>query len=137
MDWPLWYAAARAGNPDAVLTFNDGCFCVGNVTPVVPEHDYLSGETEMLIGGRVRLGRGRDAHASARGPLCARHPLPVAQPAAHRLFLGPRQSPPAWLPGQPYAAAPATGGALPMEPPIYDDAELHGFLRAAWRWAAQ
>ncbi|MBM3501631.1 MAG: hypothetical protein FJX74_23505, partial [Armatimonadetes bacterium] len=26
-DWPNWFAAARAGNPNAIVCFNDGAFC--------------------------------------------------------------------------------------------------------------
>ena len=130
MDWPLWYAAACAGNPDAVLTFNDGCFCVGNVEPIVPEHDYLSGETEMLVDGRVRLGRSAEVPTH----LPDGRFVPTTRCQWHSLlpidcFWGHGNPAPAWLPGQPYVAVPANGGALTMEPPIYADAELHGFLR--------
>jgi hypothetical protein len=60
-NWPLWFEAARAGNRDAVVTFNDGSFCIGITQPVTPLQDYLSGEVEVLVNGKIRLGR--DAHA--------------------------------------------------------------------------
>jgi len=42
MRWNDWFAAARAGNSNAAVTFNDGCFCVGNLQPIIPEHDWVS-----------------------------------------------------------------------------------------------
>lgn len=60
-DWPLWFDAARAGNPDAIVAFNDGSFCIGITTPVTPLQDYLSGEVEALKDGQIRLGRGPKA----------------------------------------------------------------------------
>jgi hypothetical protein len=68
-DWPLWFAAARAGNPEAAVAFNDGSFCIGITKPVAPLQDYLSGEVDVLIGGKIRLGRQPNA------PLC----LPTSQ----------------------------------------------------------
>src|SRR5205823_1381576 len=60
-DWHLWASAARAGNSEAALAFNDGSFCVGNTQPLTPEQDYLSGEVEVLREGKIRLGRGDSA----------------------------------------------------------------------------
>lgn len=60
-DWALWDRAARAGNPDRVVTFNDGSFCLGKTVPAAPHHDYLSGEVEVLADGQVRMGRSADA----------------------------------------------------------------------------
>ena len=56
-NWPLWFGAARAGNPNAIVAFNDGSFCIGITTPVTPLQDYLSGEVEALVDGKIRLGR--------------------------------------------------------------------------------
>jgi hypothetical protein len=53
----LYMNAARAGNPDAAVAFNDGSFCCGHGAPVVRGQDYLSGEVEFLIQGRIRYGR--------------------------------------------------------------------------------
>ena len=60
-NWPLWFDAARAGNPSAIVAFNDGSFCIGITTPVTPLQDYLSGEVETLVDGKIRLGRGSEA----------------------------------------------------------------------------
>ena len=46
-----WMAAARAGNPDAAVAFNDGGFLENSVMPVFREQDYLSGEANDLRGG--------------------------------------------------------------------------------------
>lgn len=128
MDWPLWLDAARAGNPNAAVTFNDGSFCIGNLTPVHPAHDYLSGETEMLIDGWVRLGRDADAHTHlpagrfVAGTTCQWHSLlPID------CFWMHGSPPPAFLPDQPFHYT-VPDGYGPMEPPVYSDAELGRFL---------
>lgn len=59
--WSDWCDAARAGNPQAAVAFNDGCFCVGIKQPLTPLQDYLSGEVETLIEGMIRLGRSEDS----------------------------------------------------------------------------
>jgi len=53
----LFFAATRAGNPDAAVAFNDGSFCCDLSDPVVRGQDYLSGEVEFLIKGKIRYGR--------------------------------------------------------------------------------
>jgi hypothetical protein len=130
MNWPLWYEAFRAGNPEAALTFNDGCFCVGNLQPVRPEHDYLSGEIEMLKEGKVFLGRNVDGatHMPAGryvpGTACQWHGLlPID------CFWGHGGGVPSHLPGHPYKAMDYSAGYGPMAPPIYSDQELCGFLQ--------
>jgi len=60
-DWPRWFAAARAGNPDAIVAFNDGSFCINKVKPVTPLEDYLSGEVHMLVDGKIKLGHDADS----------------------------------------------------------------------------
>ena len=52
--------AARAGNPGAAVAFNNGSLCLGLSLPVVPGQDYLAGETEFLLTGKIRYGRGTD-----------------------------------------------------------------------------
>jgi hypothetical protein len=52
--------AARAGNPNAAVTFNNGSICLGLSQPVIPGQDYLSGESEFLLKGKIRYGRGTD-----------------------------------------------------------------------------
>jgi len=59
--WPLWFGAARAGNPNALVALNDGSFCIGITKPVTPLQDYLSGEVEVLKDGKIRLGRNEDS----------------------------------------------------------------------------
>ncbi len=57
--WDKWFKASRAGNPEALVCFNDGAFCVGLTQPVTPQQDYLAGEVESLVDGKIRLGRGQ------------------------------------------------------------------------------
>jgi len=52
--------AARAGNPGAAVAFNNGSICVGLSLPLIPDQDYLAGESEFLLKGRIRYGRGTD-----------------------------------------------------------------------------
>jgi len=125
MDWPLWYSAARAGNPNAAVTFNDGSFCVGSLTPVVPEHDYLSGEAEMLVDSKIRLAREKTIQTHLPGSRF----IPGTHCQWHCLlpidcFWGHGTPSPEWLPGSPYTATDAV-----MEPPLYRDEELTKFLR--------
>jgi len=132
MEWDLWYTSARAGNPMAALAFNDGSLCVGNTSPVRAEHDYLSGETEMLVGGKARLGRGND---SVEGHLPSGRYVAGTKCQWHSLlpvdcFWMHGAQPPAWVPDHPYQAFPIGATAGPMEPPIYYDEELGQFLRA-------
>jgi len=60
-DWPNWFAAARAGNPDAIVAFNDGAFCINKVKPVTPLEDYHAGEVHMLKDGKIKLGHEPDS----------------------------------------------------------------------------
>lgn len=43
-DWSLWAGALRAGNEEAALAFNDGCFLDDHPYPLTSEQDFLSGE---------------------------------------------------------------------------------------------
>lgn len=54
--WPLWINAARAGNPDAVVAFNDGSFYLGITRPVTDYQDYLSGECWEIKDGKLVSG---------------------------------------------------------------------------------
>jgi hypothetical protein len=137
-EWPVFHnshldvasilAVARAGNPEAAVAFNDGSFCVGKATPAVAGQDYLAGETEALIGGKVRLGRHPDA--------------PLLDPATHD-----PQPPPGclwhalvpidcnWAHGNPWTAAqhlpltPVAPVGGEMEPPLYSVADLETLVR--------
>ena len=111
-DWPMWADSARAGNPDALLAFNDGSFCVGNTRPLTPLQDYLSGEVEVLKEGKIRLGRGESA------PLYLPESRFVAGTACQWHALVPIDC--FW--------GHATPG--PMEPPRYSDDELFSFVRS-------
>ena len=55
-DWALWIAAARTGNPEAPVAFNDGCYYCGFVKPPYPEQDYLSGECWDIMDGKIVVG---------------------------------------------------------------------------------
>lgn len=59
----LLWSALRAGNPEACAAFNDGSLCCGSTNVVVPGQDYLAGETEVLINGKVRHGGRRGTNA--------------------------------------------------------------------------
>jgi hypothetical protein len=54
-DWSEWLTAARAGNPDSIVAFNDGAFCVGREKPVTPLQDYHAGEVHLLEDGKIRF----------------------------------------------------------------------------------
>jgi hypothetical protein len=109
-DWPLWTDAARAGNPDAAVAFNDGSFCIGKTRPVTSYQDYLSGEVSALREGKICLG---DKNAPqylpksrfVEGTECQWHALvPIDCFWGHS------------VPG-------------PMEPPKYSDEDLFGFVK--------
>ena len=136
MNWPLWHDAARAGNPNRVVTFNDSSFCCGIESPIHIEHDYTSGETETLIDGCIRFGREKNAKAylpSARfvpGTRCQWHSLiPIDCYWAHGAFTT-EMAKQGWVQGLPYRPVPADYRG-PMEEPIYRDEELGRFLKSA------
>ena len=57
-DWKLWSSAARAGNNNAVVAYNDGSFYVGGLLPTAPfpYQDYLSGECWKFAQGAITVG---------------------------------------------------------------------------------
>ena len=55
--WPLWIEAARAGNANAVVAFNNGSFYSGYIYPATPYQDYLSGECWNLKNGEICVGQ--------------------------------------------------------------------------------
>jgi hypothetical protein len=145
MDWPAWYEATRAGHPNRVVAFNDGSLCNGLTQPLTPEQDYLSGETEVLVKGRIRLGRPETPQLIAYGPLarCTPEPIPTFLPEGrfvpgthcqwHSLlpidcFWGHGGGYADWLPADRYHFLDPALTAAPMEPPMYADEELAGFL---------
>lgn len=54
-DWHSWIEAAKSGNPDAVVAFNDGSFAIGNTNPLTELEDYLAGEIHYLENGKIKL----------------------------------------------------------------------------------
>ncbi len=104
-DWPAWIAAARAGNPGAIVAFNDGSFCINNVAPVTLLEDYHAGEVHELVNGKIKLGHEPDS------PLM----LPDSQ------FIDGVQ----W-----HALVPVDSTFEGGPPHHYTDEELFGFVRA-------
>ncbi len=130
MEWEKWYDAARAGNKNAAITFNDGSFCINITKPIVESNDYLSGETEVLINGKIRLG-GRLNEGEANlfipkqayvdGTQCLYHVLvPIDACWAHS------------SPWEAWRNVPFTPAVLrqqeEMEPPVYTDKDLFKFV---------
>jgi len=60
-EWPEWIAAAKAGNADAIVAFNDGSFCINKVKPVTLLEDYHAGEVHVLVDGKIKLGHDQDS----------------------------------------------------------------------------
>jgi len=54
-DWTRWLEAARAGNPDSIVAFNEGAFCLGLIKPLTPLEDYHAGEVHLLEDGKIRI----------------------------------------------------------------------------------
>ncbi len=124
MQWDCWFLAARVGNSEALVTFNDGCFCVGHPEPIRSGFDYFAGEVAALYRGKAWMGKNFDtftpAGASAPGdPECLQHCLaPIDAMWAHNTPVGD------WLPEW----ATLTQRPAPMEPPAYGDGELMTLL---------
>lgn len=132
MNWEAWYDAARAGNMDAVLTFNDGSYLKSIIKPIVPEHDYLSGEQLVIIDGKLRLGLKKEGYklylpqsAYVEGTQCLNHTLLTID--AYWAHNSESAKFPEW------ANYPYKGNQLPtpdgMEPPAYSDKELQMFVK--------
>jgi hypothetical protein len=130
MKWEKWYEASRAGNKNAAITFNDGSFCSDLTKPIVPSYDYLSGETEVLINGKIRLG-GRSKEdetklfipeqAYLEGTQCLYHALvPIDASWAHSSPWATWQNVP-FIPVIPK-------NQDEMEPPVYSDNDLVKFV---------
>ena len=71
--WQRWLAAARAGNPEAVVAFSGAEFCGGGpLDPVCRLNDYHAGEIHLLENGQIRrdfLPPGGDIIINAEGKL--------------------------------------------------------------------
>ncbi len=124
----LYLGAARAGNPNAAVAFNDGSICCGFSTPVVAGQDYIAGETEVVFNGKIRYGREQDApllnlstHTPQPPPDCLWHALvPIDCMWMHGSRFGD------WL-NVPFAQPPIGPGE--MEPPVYATADLATVVR--------
>jgi hypothetical protein len=55
-NWQDWCDAIRAGNPNSIVAFNDGAFCLALVKPITPLEDYHPGEVHLLHDGKIVLG---------------------------------------------------------------------------------
>jgi len=122
----LWLDAARAGNPNAAVSFNDMSFCGSLSLPVTPDQDYLAGETEFLMNGKVRYGRGTETltpatHTPQPPPNCLWHCLvPIDVMWERGIAFADWQSPPfAWVAPKPHQ----------MERPLYTVADLESLVR--------
>jgi hypothetical protein len=150
MHWQAWFDASRVGNPERVVAFNDGSFCNGLTQPLHPDQDYLSGETEVLIDGCIRLGRPETPQLRAYGAITRTQPEPIPtflpetrfNPGTrcqwHCLlpidcFWGHGSSYADWLPTDRYHFLDPKLTAAEMEPPMYTDGELAGFLNHCLR----
>ncbi len=131
MQWDQWHAAARSGNPEAAITFNDGCFCEKRLTPIHQGFDYFAGEASVLYHGLPRLGH------DLKGFAPTGKNMPADSPLWHVLF--PVDA--LWWHGTPLESCglhelpenPLHGGPMPpgtMEPPAYRDADLLKLLDA-------
>jgi len=58
LDFELYRQATQAGNPDTLITFNDGCYCIGHPQPFRSGFDYFAGEAVSLepATGRPLMG---------------------------------------------------------------------------------
>ena len=124
----LYLGAARAGNPKAAVAFNDGSLCCGFSEPVVAGQDYLAGETEVLIGGKIRYGREK---GSPLLDLATHAPQPPSSCLWHSLV--PIDC--FWMHGNRFGEylhlpfAQPSIGAGEMEPPVYATEDLSTLLR--------
>ena len=126
MEWNKWYPAARAGNSEAIVTFNHGV-----VSPPLPilladnGFDYFAGEVAQLWGGLPRLGR------LLRGFEPEESTLPgYPQTLWHLLFpIDAFWWHMAAVPGEYRSYRPAVSGGE-MERPIYEDTQLFNVMQS-------
>jgi hypothetical protein len=130
MKWEKWYEASRAGNNNAAITFSDASYCIGITKPIVASFDYLGGETDALINGKIKLGRGPKEEepdlfipeqAYVEGTQCLYHALvPIDAYWAH---CNP------WLAilNVPFISV-IPKNQDEMEPPVYTDKDLIKFV---------
>jgi len=114
-DWDLWASAARAGNPEAALAFNDGCFYCRKTTPVTPIQDYLSGEIGWIEGGKIRLGTEKELDG------------PGTYVTADSRYIGDTKC--QWHGQVPIDCLWMHSGPGPIDPPRFTDDNLESFVR--------
>lgn len=130
MRWDEWYDAARAGNNDAVLAFNDGSYLVSSINPIKPVHDYLSGEQLVIIDGKLRIGLKREGYELylpesdyIEGTECLNHTLLAIDAYwGHGWGMFPN-----WANFPFHSIHSSTPDG--MEPPVYSDEELQQFVK--------
>ncbi len=127
MLWNEWFHAARAGNPNALVTFNDGCFCTDYTVPIRPDFDYFAGEATALYDSGPQLANELKKFVPASefipGTQCRWQCL-VSIDALwkHRAQLGD------WLPPEHRFIDSSTLELGEMEPPIYTADELNKLI---------
>jgi hypothetical protein len=122
-----YLAAARAGNPDSAVALNDGSFCLGLSKPVMADQDYIAGEVEFLLKGKIRFGRETEVlnpatHVPQPPPTCLWHALiPIDAMWEHGIPFNYdwQKSPFPWVAPEPHQ----------MEKPIYTVDDLETVVR--------
>ncbi len=129
MLWLMWYEAARAGNPDAVVTFNHGVISAAHIGWIADAgFDYYAGETAQLWENLPRLGEKQEGFQPQTRTL-PQYP----QTLWHLLFpvdafwWHGAEPPESLPPPVPFLQNPAPDA---MEPPLYDDDRLLRLLRS-------
>jgi hypothetical protein len=111
-NWRDWAEAARSGNPERVIAFNDGSFLSRKLAPTSTEQDFLAGECGKIVDGRAAFGRDpgqsfQPSQAMVANTNCLYHvltPIDCNGKWGHE------------MPG-------------PMPPPAYEDDQLITFVR--------
>ncbi len=129
LDFALWSNALRAGNPNAVLAFNNGGFTGTDTQPMHAECDFLPGEADVLIKGQIKVGRSKERvlmlpeQGCAPGTKCLWHALvPLDCPWG----FGFDPAPDDIVPDSPYEWVDRQNPEMPA--PLYSDADLKSFL---------
>lgn len=123
--WENWRKVARSGNPNAIIAFNDGAFCVGILKPVSPLQDYFAGEVHLLEDGKIRMDPlvGGGDYVNEEGKLRRHGQEPKFHMPASRFIEGVQ-----W-----HALVPVDSsfcGDIPMNMVDYTDAQLLSFVSA-------
>lgn len=129
LDFELWSGALRAGNPRAALAFNNGGFTGTDTQPMHAECDFLPGETDVLIDGKIRVGRTPERVLMlpqtpfSPGTNCLWHALvPLDCPWGFGFDPAPVEV----VPDSPYETLDRENPSMPA--PLYRDEDLRSFL---------